>query len=131
MVLVARLSFRAHKYFAACTVRCPQGQKVLETNLGYRAFEDCRPAGSLADFPSNLWCELRIGRLFHHPERLLNFFFRHKAEKGRLFELHGQPLPECSIEDGVSRRVSAVGENDGALIGEFRSAMKIEVTPNG
>ena len=88
-------------------------QKVLRTNLGYRAVENGCAAGTLAYLPRKVRSQLRIWSLIHHLEGLLDLFVRDNAQEGRLFQLHGQPLPERSIEDRVASRVREISKNDG------------------
>src|ERR1700751_519007 len=76
---------------------------------------DPRP---LAEFSGDLRCELRIGRLVHEAEGLLDVLLRHEAKEWRLFELYRKALTEGAVEDRVTRRVCKIGEDNRVLLGQ-------------
>src|SRR5664279_2364889 len=128
VTLVARLGFRAGQHFAAGAVDRLNRQKVRRANLSYRAFEDSCAACSLAEFSGDVGGELGIRLLAHHLQGLLDLLIGHNAEKWRLFQLHGQPLPQGAVENRVARGVSEICEDNGVLLSQCWAPVEIEVT---
>src|SRR5258707_14812346 len=118
MILVARLSFRAHQRFPAYAVDRLEGQKVRRADLRYRTVEDSGAPSPLAEFPRNLRCYLHIRLLAHHLQGLLDLLVRDNAQEGRLLQLYGKPLPQRAVKYRVSGRVREVGQDDGVFVRE-------------
>ena len=91
-------------------------QKVLRANLRNRTLEDGGAPRPLAEFPRNLRCEFCIRLLAHQLQGLLDLLVGDNAEEGRLFQLHGKPLPQRAVKNRVAGRVREIGEDDRVLV---------------
>ena len=112
-----------------------QSQNILASETGQRAFQDGSARGSLADLLCDLGSQRRVSRLTHQMQRPLNTLLRNEAEKGRLFELHGEALAECSVEHWIACPVFEISEDDriflrksGRRVKNAGALMKREVT---
>jgi hypothetical protein len=123
VVLVARLCLSARQRFSAFAIDRPERQKVLGTNPGNRTIEHRGTRRPFADLSRNCRRQLCIDRLAHQTEGLLDLLVRDNAEKGRLFQLHGEPLPQCAVEHRVTRGIDEIREHYRVLFGENRFAV--------
>jgi hypothetical protein len=111
MVLVTRLCLRARQRFSALAVDCLKGQKVLSANPVNRTIEHRGARRPLADLSRDCRYQLCIGGLAYQTESLLDLFVRDNAEKGGLFQLDGEPLPQRAVEDRIAGGVGEVREH--------------------
>ena len=52
-------------------------------------------------------------------------------QERRLRELRGESLAQRAVEHRVARGIREIGEDDGTLAGEFRPAMRKEISARG
>src|SRR5581483_35518 len=103
---------------------CPQAHYVLSSETCYRSLQNGRASGPLADFARKRRTQRRVNGLPHEPQCLSDPLIRDQTEKRRLLQLHRQALPECPIENGVTRLIHKLSKHDRVFIGEFRTGMK-------
>ena len=107
---------------AGVTSAAAQPQHVAAPAAGNRSFEDTGAVRSLADLPRDRGCEARLGRLAHHAQGVLHALLRHQSDERRLLELYRETLAKRLVEDRVAGGVGEIGEDDGVLHGQPRSA---------
>ena len=86
---------------------------------------------SLADLSRELVGYARGGRLAHVLHRLLHLPIGENMQERRLRELCGKPLAQRAVKHRVARSIRKIGEHDGSLAGEFRPAMRKEISARG
>ena len=104
--------------FSAATVHRFETQDILAPKSCNRAVEHSRTPCPLTNLSGNVQRESHIRRLTHKPKRLLDALVRNETEERRLFELHGQPLPESPVEYRVARCVREIGQDNGVLLSQ-------------
>ncbi len=71
------------------------------------------------------------GRQTHQAENASHLLVIHDLEKRRLFQLDRQALAKRAVEDRIAGLVVEIGEDNGVLVGESRSAMEVEIRRGG
>src|SRR5262249_14433641 len=112
------------KGLTCSTIHCSEAKYVFASQVCYRAVYGCGALRSLAEFISNLWADMRIRQLAHLTKGLLNTGIGNQAQKGGLFELDRQTLPQRAVKNGVAGGVGEIGEHNRVLFREDSGAMK-------
>src|SRR5437868_2512402 len=89
-------------------------------NSGRRAFAE-------AYFVCDWICDACARRQTHQAEHALDLIVIHYFQERRLFQLDGQALAKRAVEDGISRVVAEIGEDNRVFIRQLWRAVKIKV----
>ncbi len=111
------------EYVSVQAIYSFEADDVLTAKIGDGAANIGLAVGALAKFTGDLGSQLCVNRTGHHFERARNLIVGEHIQEGGLPQRHSQGLLQRVIEDGVTRAVGKIADDNRVLFRELGSTV--------